>query len=527
MTWNPDERQGFEAQKIKYLIPRYTRGVGLEVGCGTEKTYAHFIGVDNEHHLQAGMHQESAADMVAEADNLQLIPAGSCDFVFASHVLEHCEDMGKALMEWGRVLKEGGYLVLYVPSANLYPRCGEPGANPDHKHDIWPGDIERLLLDMPGRWLQVECEERSQWNEYSLFEVYQKAPAVPEFGTCSVRSNNGTVYVPTKQRSKTVCVVRFGGFGDMLQTAVILPRLKEQGYHVTLMTTPAGQDVLRENPHVDDWFILDTDQVPNDELVNFWFVQERERFGRFINLSESIEGHLLALPGRANHSWPLEVRKKRLNTNYHEWTCELAGVKFEPTRLFHSTAEEAMAARERCPAEEFSIVWALSGSSLHKFYPHMDEVIARILTDIPQARIFLMGDAACKLLEQGWENEPRVVRLSGEIGIRESLALADAADLVIGPETGILNGVGFNRLVSKIVFLSHSSENNLSKHWEKVQALKPMHVSCYPCHQLHYDRTFCPYDEETGAAYCALNIYPDVVWEAIEKVYRNWRRVLS
>ena len=178
------------------------------------------------------------------------------------------------------------------------------------------------------------------------------------------------------RQEKTACVCRFGGVGDMLQTAVILPGLKAQGYHVTVMTTPAGQEILRENPFVDDWYILDPDQVPNGELVNFWYVQEEERFNKFINLSESIEGHLLALPGRANHAWPLEVRKKRLNTNYHEWTCELAGVPFKPSRLFHATAEELKTARERCPADRFNLVWALSGSSLHKFYPHMDMVRA-------------------------------------------------------------------------------------------------------------------------------------------------------
>lgn len=166
--------QGREAQKIKYLIPRYTRGVGLEIGCGEEKTFAHFVGVDNNHHLQAGMHNSSAADIVAEADDLTEFPNDSFDFVFASHVLEHCEDMGKALAEWGRVLKDGGYLVLYVPSANHYPKVGEPGANPDHKYDLYPGDILNLL-DVGGYyWEEIESEERSKWNEYSLFEVYRK-----------------------------------------------------------------------------------------------------------------------------------------------------------------------------------------------------------------------------------------------------------------------------------------------------------------------------------------------------------------
>ena len=103
--------QGFESFKVKYLIPRYTRGMGLEIGCGEVKTYDHFTGVDNGHHQQAGMHADCAADIIAEADDLHMVADESQDYVFASHVLEHCEDMGKALAEWGRVLKPGGYLV--------------------------------------------------------------------------------------------------------------------------------------------------------------------------------------------------------------------------------------------------------------------------------------------------------------------------------------------------------------------------------------------------------------------------------
>jgi hypothetical protein len=33
------------------------------------------------------------------------------------------------LAEWARVLKVGGYMVLYVPSGNLYPHIGEEHAN--------------------------------------------------------------------------------------------------------------------------------------------------------------------------------------------------------------------------------------------------------------------------------------------------------------------------------------------------------------------------------------------------------------
>jgi ADP-heptose:LPS heptosyltransferase len=323
--------------------------------------------------------------------------------------------------------------------------------------------------------------------------------------------------------AKTACCVRFGGFGDMVMAAVIFPQLKAQGFHVTVMTTPKGQDVIRHDPHVDDWYIVDTDQVPNNELTAFW-AEQATRFDRFVNLSESIEGHLLAIPGRANHAWPHAVRKKRLNLNYHEWTAELAGVEFKPATLFWPTDEEMEAARARIEPGCFSVLWALAGSSIHKFTPHQDAVIARMLLDMPQVRIYLVGDLACQLLEQGWEEEPRVVCLSDKLSIRATLALAQQVDLVIGPETGVLNAVGMDRSPHKILLLSHSSANNLSKHWQHTQALAPQDCLCHPCHQLHYSSEFCVIDEATGAADCAVKIGPAVIYEAVEKVYRNWQR---
>src|SRR5690606_18122632 len=121
---------------------------------------------------------------------------------------------------------------------------------------------------------------------------------------------------------KTACVVRYGGFGDQLQAANILPALNRQGYHVTFMTTPKGQDVIAHDPHVDAWIIQDNDQVPNAELWAYWRAWER-RFTKFVNLSESVEGTLLAMPGRANHAWPDAVRRKQLGVNYLEFTADL------------------------------------------------------------------------------------------------------------------------------------------------------------------------------------------------------------
>lgn len=50
MSWDPQAQQGCEHRKIRWEIVPWTRGKGLDLGCGVEKAYPHFIGVDNGHH---------------------------------------------------------------------------------------------------------------------------------------------------------------------------------------------------------------------------------------------------------------------------------------------------------------------------------------------------------------------------------------------------------------------------------------------------------------------------------------------
>lgn len=96
------------------------------------------------------------------------------------------------------------------------------------------------------------------------------------------------------------------------------------------------------------------------------------------------------------------------------------------------------------------------------------------------------------------------------------MAFAQVADLLIGTETGLLNAMGSEQ-VPKIVTLSHSSEENLTKHWVNARALKPdtAKVPCFPCHVLHKDWTYCHQDKESGAALCQVNITSDQMWDAI------------
>lgn len=524
MVWRIDDPQANEASKIVYDIARYTRGQGLDIGCGPFKAYPHFIGIDNGNHWGT-----EGADLTAEATDLSMFANASMDFIFSSHLLEHIVDTRLALREWWRVIRVGGHLVLYLPHKDYYPRMGTPGANPTHKHDFGPNDIRRAMVEEKFGFDLVMDEIRDQdngpgeyGNEYSFFQVYKKAALNRPVFSCD-----------REKPRKTACVVRYGGIGDMIQVAACLPGLKAQGYHVTLMTTPEGQKILQHDPHIDDWWIQDKDQVPNNELPAYWR-EVGKRFSKMVMLSESIEGSLLAYPGRVQYEWPQAALHKVMNVNYLDRIQDLAEVPHDTVPLYYPTKEEQSSAeakrKDMLQSSGCSrlILWSMAGSSRHKINPYYDILIARILTAHPGWCVGTLGNEASQILEgTSFENEPRVHYLSGKMDIRDTIALAQTADVVVGPETGVLNSVAQSTKTAKLIMLSHSTEENLTRDWNSTTVLTPT-CHCYPCHKMHLGRGDCDYGDvpsvwniEGDATLCVLEMDPDRIYNALVPILKD------
>lgn len=532
MVWRAEDPQGAESKKIKHLIVPYTRGLGLDLGCGPWKAWPHFIGVDNFDEW-AGF--EWRPDVPADCTNLSMFADASLNFVFSSHLLEHIENTEKTLREWWRVIRPDGHLVLYLPHKDFYPNIGEEGSNPDHKHDFLPADIV-AIMERVGGWDLVENQDRNGGTEYSFLQVYRKTKGNKHAYPCRMRN--------PKQKPRCL-VIRYGGFGDMIQASSVLPGLKEEGYHIVFNTTPRGHDVIRHDPHVDEFMIQDVDQVPNEELTEYWKALGPE-YDRVINLCETIEGTLLAIPGRRNHSMSKRARHVLMDINYLEFTHAVADVPPPYRPHFYATAAERKEAadfRKKIGGAPV-IVWTLTGSSIHKAWPWSGDVAAW-LVEHTDARILYEGGRDTQVLEIAIaqalvkhfldidyeESHPmklsellarlkahfggnRIFCFSGRRTIRESMAFIDQADMMVGPETGMLNAASMMS-VPKVVMLSHSSKVNLTRDWVNTTTIEPVGVDCYPCHRLHYDRAFCPEDEPTGAAACAASIRPERVFKAI------------
>jgi len=85
----------------------YCKGKGLDIGFGGDKISENAVGFDFED---------------GDAQYIKSIKDESYDFVYSSHTLEHMPDPHTAIKNWFRVVKPGGYLILYVPHRDLYEK---------------------------------------------------------------------------------------------------------------------------------------------------------------------------------------------------------------------------------------------------------------------------------------------------------------------------------------------------------------------------------------------------------------------
>ena len=93
------QREGF--------FERFCTGHGIDIGYGGDPVVSGCDVWDIEH---------------GDAQDLETIADGIYDFAYSSHLLEHLQDPARALSNWWRILKPGGYLILYVSDRELYEK---------------------------------------------------------------------------------------------------------------------------------------------------------------------------------------------------------------------------------------------------------------------------------------------------------------------------------------------------------------------------------------------------------------------
>lgn len=498
MVWRATDPTGSEAAKVRFDILPYIGLNGFDLGCGSNKVYHHFVGIDSGVDTKLFGTPMQPDLVVPTCAALPMFASGIMDTVFSSHLLEHIVDYRAALKEWWRVVKVGGHLILYLPHRDLYPNIGQPGANPDHKHDFLPDDIIEAMTEDAADWDLVVNETRDQGREYSFLVVFRK------------RTEGEGIAHSWKlpKPAKTAAIVRPGAHGDALWASSPAAALKAQGYHVTVYTGEAGMQILKADPNIDRLIERRTEWLTDADWLAFYRA-ESKKYDRWVNLVGVVETRLLAHPSEYPHQWSHVLRHERMNRNYLEAIHEAAGLPHEFNQRFYPTDEELAWARDRRAKNPGPlVVVAPYGSGTPKTWPHVQRFMELMAAQGVYCVVF--GEMRQELKDI----EPYAIAAGTVMPIRHAMTLAQVADAVVGTETGIMNSVAMTDNL-KVVLLMHSSAENLTKHWVNTVAIESTGVPCYPCHRLHNTMEFCTSAKETGFALCQSSITAEEVADLV------------
>jgi len=175
------------------IAPYFTRKHGLEIGgpSGVFRdrsllpVYAAAASCDNCNFSGTTLWQGAVAEgmtfrydrnkkpgrqFIGEGSAMPDIAGGSYDFVIASHVIEHMANPLKGLLEWKRVLRSGGCMLVVCPHKEGTFDHRRPVTPPSHmaddyRHDMDEGDLTHLpeILELHDLARDPEAGSRQQF----------------------------------------------------------------------------------------------------------------------------------------------------------------------------------------------------------------------------------------------------------------------------------------------------------------------------------------------------------------------------
>jgi SAM-dependent methyltransferase len=143
---------------------RYFVGHGIDIGAGPDALAQYAEQFPLMRSCRSWDIQEGDAQVLSSVDDASL------DFAHSAHCLEHMEDPRTALINWLRILKPGGHLIVIVPDEDLYEQGVFPSTfNRDHKWTFtmykarsWSArsiNLLPLLAEFAGRAQTIKVEQ--------------------------------------------------------------------------------------------------------------------------------------------------------------------------------------------------------------------------------------------------------------------------------------------------------------------------------------------------------------------------------
>jgi SAM-dependent methyltransferase len=191
MVWSPLAVPcSDETAKTRWRAVPFTAGKGLDLGCGKSKLFEteFCLGIDNGYDAER-FGTVIQANIKMDAKDLSQLAGGGWDYVYSSFLLQYFpyKDVPNVLRDWMRLLKVNGNLILYLPDADAYPKCAEPGegigsestaaepgAHPEQKWNVTYQRLVQAMEKLAFNWDFIHYEQCTADDEYAHFAVFRR-----------------------------------------------------------------------------------------------------------------------------------------------------------------------------------------------------------------------------------------------------------------------------------------------------------------------------------------------------------------
>jgi hypothetical protein len=138
-----------ETSAWRFWTLPYCQGCGVDVGAGDDPITERAIRVEWPPGYGRECHPVEGANIQEDGRSLRVFADASLDYVYSSHLLEDfpLDEWPTVLVEWMRVVRPGGYLVMLLPDRNKF-RAAVAQGQPDnlaHHHEPSPGELSQYF----------------------------------------------------------------------------------------------------------------------------------------------------------------------------------------------------------------------------------------------------------------------------------------------------------------------------------------------------------------------------------------------
>lgn len=163
----------------RHQLVGFCSGNGLDLGSAGDPIVPTAIQVEKFDNYCPFFENQYPPQLRGDATNLVWFKDGVLDFVYSSHLIEdyNFSEQHAAIVEWVRVLKPGGYLVILAPEYERWHTALKRGQPPNlaHKREPSVGDFTLIAKQIGGLEIVEDrlCNAEDP-NDYSMMFVAKK-----------------------------------------------------------------------------------------------------------------------------------------------------------------------------------------------------------------------------------------------------------------------------------------------------------------------------------------------------------------